>query len=318
MIKPTKIYIIVNELSGSGNGKKVSIALSKQLIEKNIAFNLYPSQYAGHTVQLAKDLSKEHDTKLTEKKQLLLIIGGDGTLNEALTGLGETQKHIPLAYIPAGSGNDFAKALSISKDVAKALEQLLICEEPKEINILHYHDQISGVVGYAVNNIGVGFDGATANFINESSVKKKLSAIKMGSLTYLVSLIIVLFKQKGFPIKVKVGNVYRTFSDAFLVTVNNHPYFGGGMEISPKASPYDDVVDLIVLQKVSLFKFIFLFILMLNGGRHLNHKDVHYLQGPCIKILSNQQEYVQADGEFLGKKSLDLSIKSSTRYFWIQ
>ncbi|MEG0552186.1 MAG: acylglycerol kinase family protein, partial [Carnobacterium sp.] len=153
MISSTTFHIIVNELAGSGNGKKVSTTLIKLLNEKNIVFNLYPSQYAGHTIQLAKNLSKSTTINLTKKKHLLLIIGGDGTLHEAFLGLGEEQKHIPLAYIPAGSGNDFAKGLGISKNIAEALEQILNSKEPKEINILHFHENILNETGYAVNNI---------------------------------------------------------------------------------------------------------------------------------------------------------------------
>ncbi len=317
MIHSTTFHIIVNELSGSGKGKYVSNTLIRLLNEKKIHFNLYPSQYAGHTIQLAKNLSRNTNIDLTKKKHLLLVIGGDGTLHEALIGLGEEQRHIPLAYIPAGSGNDFAKGLAIPSNTVEALEQILNSKKPKEINILHFHENLLNETGYAVNNIGIGFDAATVKFANLSTIKKKLSTIKMGSLTYLVSLIIVLFKQKGFPIEIKVDNVSKLFSNAFLVTVNNHPYFGGGIGISPKASPYDDYIDLIVLEKVSVFKIIFLFILMLNGGRHLNHKDIHYFQGSHIQILSNQLEDVQADGEFLGNKSMDLSIQSSTRYFWV-
>lgn len=266
---------------------------------------------------MTESISKKQSIHLNEKKHLLLIIGGDGTLNEALVGLGEEQKNIPLAYIPAGSGNDFAKGVSISNNVNEALEQILNCKEPKKIDILRFHENILNETGYAVNNIGIGFDAATVRYANLSTLKKKLNTVKMASFTYLVSLVIILFKQKGFPIEVKVNDIHVTFPKAFLVTVNNHPYFGGGMEISPKASPYDNCVDLIVLQKVPVIKIIYLLILMLNGGRHLKNKDVYHFQGSHIQILSHQLEDIQTDGEFSGNKSVDLSIKSSFRYFWI-
>ncbi|MGB3160895.1 MAG: diacylglycerol kinase family protein [Carnobacterium sp.] len=317
MKNPTKIHIIVNELSGSGNGKKVSIELIKLLNKKDILFSLNVSRYAGHTICLASTISKNKTVDLIKKNHLLLIIGGDGTLHEALIGLGEEQKHIPLAYIPAGSGNDFAKGLEISKNVTEVLAKILKSKEPKKIDILHFYEHFSNETGYAVNNIGVGFDAATVKHANLSSIKKKLNKINMGSLTYLVSLIVVLTKQKGFPIEVKIDGVQFNFPSAFLVTVNNHPYFGGGIEISPKASPYDNYIDLIVLEKVSISKIIFLFILMLSNGRHLKHKDVHYFRGSHIHILSNQSEDVQADGEFSGNKSINLSIQPSARYFWI-
>lgn len=316
MTNQKHFHIIVNELAGSGNGKLICTTLVKLLTEKNLAFQLHKTQYAGHTIQLTTELAKKIITASETKAPLLMIVGGDGTLHEAVQGLGEEYKNLPLAYIPAGSGNDFAKGLGISKKTHEALEQILQAQFPRKIDILRYQENMQQQEGYAINNIGIGFDAATVKYTNQSSAKVRLNKYKLGSFAYLASVVTVLFKQKGFPIEITADGKQQFFPKAFLVTVNNHPYFGGGIGISPKASPYDQQVDLIVLQKSSVFKIIWLFLLMLNGGRHLQHKDVHYFQAHHIQIRSVQSEDTQADGEFLGHQAVQYFFTAATRYFW--
>ncbi|MEG0289441.1 MAG: diacylglycerol kinase family lipid kinase [Carnobacterium sp.] len=316
MTNQKHFHIIVNELAGSGNGKLICTTLVKLLTEKKLTFQLHKTQYAGHAIQLTTELAKKIVTASEINAPLLMIVGGDGTLHEAVQGLGEEYKDMPLAYIPAGSGNDFAKGLGISKKTHEALSQILQATSPKKIDVLRYQEKILQQEGYAINNIGIGFDAATVKYTNQSSTKVRLNKYKLGSFAYLASVATVLFKQKGFPIEVIADGKQQFFPKAFLVTVNNHPYFGGGIGISPKASPYDQQVDLIILQKSSVFKIIWLFLLMLNGGRHLQHKDVHSFQARHIQIRSTQLEDTQADGEFLGHRSVHFYFSATTRYFW--
>lgn len=316
MIKPKEIHIVFNELSGSGKGQLICQTLVKEVKEKKLSFSLHKSCYAGHTVKIVAELVQELNALLSSATAILLIVGGDGTLHEALLGLGETYKHIPLAYIPAGSGNDFAKGLGISKNTSKALEQILSVKTPREVNVIQFKENNKKQIRYAVNNVGVGFDASTVKQANQSTVKARLNRYHLGSLTYLISVITVLSQQKAFPIEVVTDHQKLSFPKAFLVTVNNHPYFGGGIRISPKASPYDNKVDLIVLEKSSVFKIIWLFLLLLADGRHLKHKDVHYIKTENLRMYSAVREEVQADGELLGYRTIDLQLSSSSRYFW--
>lgn len=90
-------------------------------------------------------------------------------------------------------------------------------------------------------------------------IKKALNKFKLGSLSYISSIIHVFFKQKGFPILVEMNGKQYTFNRAFLCTVTNHPYFGGGVSIMPTANPRKAVVDLVVVERINILKFCGLF-----------------------------------------------------------
>lgn len=84
-------YVVINLQSGSGNGANVWKIIEKALLEKKKNYQLFISEYAGHTISLVNQLAKDiHTTQ--QKDALILIIGGDGTLHEAVRGLGEEYK----------------------------------------------------------------------------------------------------------------------------------------------------------------------------------------------------------------------------------
>lgn len=309
-------HIIINEFSGSGSGKKISKQIIEMLKDKHFSFQLHKSTYPGHAIELARSLAQEID-QTPSLAQLIIAIGGDGTLNEVLTGLGEQYAHIPIGYIPSGSGNDFARGTGISKDPKKALNQILTVQHPKKLDIIQYCDYRQQRKGFAVNNVGVGFDAAVVKKANHSLSKAFLNKIGLNSLVYLAWFIQVFFKQASFPLTITVDEKTETFDDAFLVIVNNHPYFGGGIPVSPKASQLDGQLDLIVLPKLSFLKLLQLFALLAFGGKHLTHKGVYYYQSHSISLKTTQTIDSHADGEDLVEQPIDFQLKTSSRYFWL-
>lgn len=308
-------HLIINELSGSGKGKRITQQVSKILTNKKLPFQLHKSTYPGHTIELTKRLAQEIERNQAST-QLIIVIGGDGTLHEALTGLGEQYAHLPVGYIPAGSGNDFARGAGISKNPAKALEQILDAQHAKKLDIIHYYDHNQESKGFAVNNVGIGFDAAVVKKANHSPFKVFLNKLNLGSLVYFVSLVQVFFEQAAFPLTITTDGKTKTFKDAFLVIVNNHPYFGGGIPVSPEASNLDKKLDLIILPKRSFTKFLYLFVLMILGGKHLYNKDVYYYQAESITLKTSSTIDSNADGEELVDQSIDFQLKTNSRYFW--
>ena len=116
---------------------------------------------------------------------VVMVVGGDGTLHETLNGLIKANSSLPLAYIPAGSGNDFARGYGLSQDPMTALQQALDAQHPTPINVGHYYDAIKQEEGYFLNNLGVGFDAAIVSQANASSAKKRLNRWHLGNLSYL-------------------------------------------------------------------------------------------------------------------------------------
>lgn len=118
------LYFIVNESSRSGKGMKVWHQIEEILKKRQVPYTISKSEYAGHAGQIVSDLCNSTDTKVD-----LIIIGGDGTINEVINSITDFGK-IRLGVIPAGSGNDFARELKISKNPTTCIHHLLDeCEE---------------------------------------------------------------------------------------------------------------------------------------------------------------------------------------------
>ena len=243
------------------------------------------------------------------------MLGGDGTLHNVINSLLPYDSAIPLSYIPCGSGNDFARGVGLSRNIDKALHQILRTRRPKEIQTIHYVEANQEEIGLATNNVGLGLDAAIVEKTNESSSKKALNKFKLGSLSYISSIIHVFFKQKGFPILVEMNGKQYTFNRAFLCTVTNHPYFGGGVSIMPTANPRKAVVDLVVVERINIFKILWLIFLLLRQKQGKS-KHFHHFQSGKIRIVSTIPQTIHADGEILGKRSIDMVYTTQKRLFW--
>ncbi|MCG4282970.1 diacylglycerol/lipid kinase family protein [Lacticaseibacillus saniviri] len=305
-------YIIVNPVAGSGNGAKTWQQIQPIFEQRHLDYQVKVSQYAGHTIELAKQIGNF----ATHDQAVLIVVGGDGTLNQALTGLRATKTPLmPLAYVPTGSGNDFARGTDINQDPLKALEQILSATQPVSIDVGQYSETTHHHAGYFVNNIGIGFDAAVVASTNHSKAKQWLNRVHLGNLAYGFNVLKVLFKRKPFALTVNVDGQQIMIPDAFLVTTTNHPYFGGGVKILPAASPTDGKLDLIVVEHTNLITFVFLAIQLLRG-QHTKYAKVHHFQSKHIQLMTNSLEYGQMDGEEMGTRAFALDFKVSQHPFW--
>lgn len=313
-------YLIINGNAGGGTGNKAAEKIIKQLQTANIDFTTFYTDYAGHEKELAQSLAQEDLLPWTEDIQveifpLLVVLGGDGTLHSVINALEGFDSRIPIGYIPCGSGNDFARGVGIDRQAEKAFIQLLKAEEPQEIQLIRYNESIQEERGFAVNNIGIGLDAAIVNAANTSASKHTLNKFNMGSLSYIFSILKVLFTQKGFPILVEINGKTLEFDRAFLCTVTNHPYFGGGVPIAPTADPRKSVVDFVLVERVNMVKIIWLILLLLQK-KQMKSKYFHHFQSSKLRVVSTIPHYVHADSEILGKRSTDISFGTATRTFW--
>lgn len=310
-----EFHLIINPHSGSGKGDKIGKQIKQYLEQKNKVVYVHKSQYAGHTTKIAAELAQKIKQQSIQES-LIIVIGGDGTIHESLMGLGERYASIPLGYIPSGSGNDFARGAGISHHPKKALEQILSATEPKELDVLAFMDIPTQRKGFSVNNIGLGLDASIIKEVNHSSSKTIFNKLKLQSLVYLSAVISNFTRQDPFSLTVDVDGKKASFERAFLVTTNNHPYFGSGIKISPKASLTDGKMDLIVVERISGFKFLKLFFVLFTTGKHLEDEVVHYFKGEHIRLSVSSDIEGQTDGEELGFYPFDLVIHTTKRLFW--
>lgn len=310
-----EFHLLINPTSGSGKGKRIGEKIKLYLAQNGKTVHVHYSQYAGHTKKIAAELAQKMMAQ-PSRDALMVIIGGDGSLNEALIGLGEDYPDIPLGFVPSGSGNDFARGVGISSNPIEAIDQILAAVNSTKIDVLHFWDQTTQRNGYAVNNIGLGLDASIIKEVNHSTSKSIYNKLKLSKLTYLSAVISHFIKQRPFPLLVDMDGKTTSFERAFLVTTNNHPYFGSGINISPKANPTDGKLNLIVVERISGFQFLRLFILVFTNGKHLEDKLVHYFTGNQLHLTAPSAVEGQTDGEELGEYPYDLTIKTTKRLFW--
>lgn len=107
-----KVHLLVNLKSGSNKGAKVLKEIEAALKNEKVAYDIQISTYPGQLVPIATTTANE----INDNHECIVIVGGDGSLNQALNGVKSSLHHdTPLAYFPAGTGNDFARAAKSTK-----------------------------------------------------------------------------------------------------------------------------------------------------------------------------------------------------------
>ena len=294
---------IVNPNSRSGLGRKVWDQVESVLKEKQIEYEVYFTRYQRHATQIAAELTADGT------KHTLVVLGGDGTIGEVLTGILNPEK-ITLGYIPIGSGNDFARGLGIPKDVPKALDIILNSAHRRhlDIGVLNYRDKKKrfGV------SAGFGYDAAICYETCVSKVKKFLNKIKLGKLAYVSLSIHSLYRCTPKKMEIILDDSQRiTFEKAYFATAMNLPYEGGGCKFCPKADPSDGLLDIIVVAGVPKI-YALLIIPTVFVGLHTIFPAVHIYRCKKAEIWSEIPLAVHSDGEpvFLQKK-LEMTLEDS-------
>lgn len=292
------MYIfIINPIAGNGRGNKVFQRLKKLDLYRTLEREEHITMYKGHAKKIAQEIITS-----TEKITAIIVIGGDGTLNEVVNGISRSGKLVPISFIPAGSGNDFRRGANLPQNPTTILKNILTQKE--ERSYWYGNCEINNEIISFVNCVGVGFDAVVADQANRSIFKKILNKIGLGKFVYVIALIYELIFYRPLSVKVKIDGKLQIFEQCFLLTVSNQPYFGGGMKINPYANNNQNHFSLLVVDRISKWKVLFLFITVFFG-KHIHFKEVNILSGKNIQIEPSEVATFQIDGEI---KRIDYCI----------
>jgi diacylglycerol kinase (ATP) len=285
-------YFIVNKTSGNGKGLKVWKKIEKLLQEKQVNYQVRFTERPKHAVEIAKMVS-------SEKCDAVVAVGGDGTVHDVANGL--IDSNIPLGVIPAGSGNDFARALEIPMDYNKALERILMGKQRK-IDI--------GRIGseYCITVTGIGFDGNVAHVNNTAKYKKWLNSIRLGELSYGLSFLHVLLKYRPVNIELKIDGKSLVFFNVWLIAIANIPNYGGGIRICPDACYHDGLFDICIVHNMTKWNLLLTFPRAFKG-KHVLHPGVTMIKGKHVEVTSKLPVIVQSDGEPLTETPVNITIQ---------
>jgi len=298
-----KLHFIVNPVAKNGIAMKTWGKLKKQLEKRNMNYEERFTSQPGDGEAFARQIASE-----TNDEAVIIAVGGDGTANEVIHGINGHPKGVA-GFIPAGSGNDFCRGYHLPRNPKKALEFIINSSRDKKYKKYdngRYH--ISHKSGIFVNNLGCGFDALVAKSANESILKPILNRIFLGKLVYVYSLLKELVKFKPSKLTVEIDGKVLEFHKTWFVTICNHPYFGGGMKISPDSKPDDQQFEVVIVHDVSKLKIMLLFITVF-WGQHTRLKEVSFFTGRNILIKNEAKFPVHADGDHIGYESVDVKLQ---------
>ncbi|GED16158.1 diacylglycerol/lipid kinase family protein [Aneurinibacillus migulanus] len=287
------IIFIVNPVSANGRGKKIWSQLEPVLKERQLAYTVHFTTGPKHATFLAKEIRK------VSKVEAVIVVGGDGTLHEVAQGLIGTA--IPLGCIPAGSGNDFARALHISTNSIKALEMLL-SSKPYKIDVAEINNS------FFVNGSGIGFDGAVARMTNGSKIKCWLNRMKLGRLAYVIIALRLLCTFRPMPLTLTIDGRRYFYDNIWLIAVSNIPFYGGGMSVCPDAIYDDGLLDLCIVSNINRFHFLRSLIKVFKG-KHTSEPGIIMMRGRKISIQSKKTLPIHMDGEYYQSNCATINVQ---------
>lgn len=231
-----------------------------------------------------------------------LSVGGDGTAHHVVNGFArfipESEVRFVLAIVAAGSGSDFVRTFGHSRDIELAIDRLAESDlYPIDIG------SISGSFGTRLflNAANVGVAAAAA------SVADRLPDW-LGSLRYAAGFWLALARFTDAPVNVIVGR-HEFSGEAINIVVANGQFFGGGMNVAPKATLVDGLLDVQVFKGPR--RRAFSVMPRVIRGTHLTHTAVRRYVGDTISIVVPPSWPVETDGEILGKGSVRIETIAS-------
>lgn len=284
----TEYDFIVNPKARSGMGEMIWKALEPELKKQKIDYRVHMTDKRKSAEKIAEAVTPDG------KEHTLVVLGGDGTINEAVNGIRAIEK-TTLGYIPIGSSNDFARGLGIPKKPEEALDAVL---HPKKI----IHMDIGTLTGAAgerrfLVSGGIGFDAAVCHEVCVSKWKILLNRLGLGKLSYAVVALDRLIKDRPVHMTLTFEDgSRREFPKTYFVAFMNLPYEGGGFQFCPAASPEDGLLDVIVAHGLSVPKILCLLPLAF-WGKHTDFKGVTILRCRNVRVETSAPAALHTDGE---------------------
>lgn len=279
-----KVELIINRTAGGGKPKKFISEILDYFDQINFEYHVSWTPSSGSAPILAQEA-------VERGVELIISVGGDGTINEVINGIIQSPKQPTLGIIPAGWANDFIKSTSIPKDIIKAC-QIIAKQKTRMIDIGLINKQT-----YFANVCGIGFDAEIAALANQMKTNhpdwKALSAY-----VYVFATIQKLLSPlPSFQAKITIdGHVME--KELLLVAVANGRIEGGKFNITPQAEIDDGLLDVCIIEKMNRLRCLYLLPKAINGTHH-EVSEVSFFKGKDILIELNKSVTAQVAGEIL-------------------
>lgn len=262
----------------------------REIFRKHIAEVLERFETAGyetscHATTGEGDATEAAKIAVEREFDIIVAVGGDGTLNEVIAGVSPFEKRPRIGLIPMGTTNDFARALRIPRDIDEAIDIILQDETvPVDVGMMNERYFINIAGGGRVTELTY-------------DVPSRLKAV-IGQLAYYLKGIEMLPSINSSHFKIEYdGNVFDDEAMLFLVGLTNS--VGGFEKLAPDSSINDGKFTLLILKKCNIAEFIRIVTLALRG-EHVNDPLVISAKAEQISVTSSEKVLLNLDGEYGG------------------
>lgn len=278
-----KHYFITNPAAGKKNScEELRERINTACKECGADFEIYETSAVGDATRFVNEVCESAPE--TEKR--FYACGGDGTLNEVVSGaVGKNNTSVGL--IPAGSGNDFVRNFNAKELFHDIKAQIM--GKTHIIDVLSLNDK------YAINMVNIGFDCEVV----KRMVRIKRSPLCPSGLAYIFGLVMTLITKPGVKVDISVdGGEYKPH-DLLLCTNANGCYCGGGFHSNPHALLTDGKINYLFVNNVSRIKFLTL-VSSYKKGTHICEKNANILTSDSCSTIDMRfpgNQSVSIDGE---------------------
>ncbi len=286
-------YFIVNRKSKTGKAAEIWRELEQVLKERKVPYHAYTTKYYRHATELADQICSKPG------KINLVVVGGDGTVNEVLNGMHDFDR-VTFGCIPSGSANDFARGFGLAGTPREILERMLDAKEEEYLDFGQVTYGEEGLTRRFIVSSGVGVDADVCRQALDAPIKKVLNRFHLGQLTYVVLTVKTLFTMPLMEAEVRAenGTIYRQ-KKAIFIAAMNFPYEGGGVPMAPKASAFDGKLSCCCVHDIPrLLCFFLLPVLCL--GKHTRLRGFDIIESRKLEVTLKSPAVVHADGEDCG------------------
>jgi YegS/Rv2252/BmrU family lipid kinase len=280
-MQPRTVFLVNPASAGGSTGRRWP-EIAHRAAALGLAGDALISEQPGQLTALAQEA-------IRGGAQRLVVVGGDGSVNEVVNGV--AGEGVEIAVIPRGTGWDFVRTYGIPRDLDAAVE-IALSGDVREID--------AGAVTYRTwagdearahfaNVASAGISGAIAQRANETS--KALG----GKISYYWATLAVFARWQTGEMRISVDDEIRggKIIDALIA---NGRYLGGGMMMLPEAEPDDGLFDVLVIGDVT--KRDLLFTLPKSyRGKHLPHPRLEVLRGRVVTVDADEPLPIELDGE---------------------
>ena len=292
--------MIVNPVAGGGRGLDDFPQISKHLRDAHIRYEPVFTEHKFHATELTV-------SAVREGYRHIIVVGGDGTLHEAVNGLFIQQEVRPdqvlLAVVAVGTGNDWVRTFGISNRYQDAIAAIAAGHSfLQDVGVVSYEESHYRQHRYIANVAGAGFD---AQVIRKHSHMKKKGHKSRWRYTWCLVRSYFSYKSTGTKVWVDDRLVY---NDLLLsAAIGICKYNGGGMQQLPDAVADDGMLDVSLIRPIHFWHILFRFHYLFNGGIY-RIRHVLQARGSRIRIESSPEVSVEVDGELLGETPLEFSV----------